>query len=65
MSSTRRPNTTSAGENASSWSEMIKSVELSKKTLPWQKDDFVPTTRIPLPEVRRNKTNWKAITCEI
>jgi hypothetical protein len=39
-----------AGANASTWSQMIKEVEASKKNLAWTKEDLVPAKRIPLPE---------------
>ena len=38
------------GSNATSWADMIKEVEVSKRTLPWKKEEFIPAKRLPLTE---------------
>jgi hypothetical protein len=54
-----------AGSNASTWSEMIKQVEASKKTLPWNNGDFVPAKRIPLPERKAMERKLDPITMKL
>ena len=44
-------NTLTHSDSTSSWSEMVKSIEQSKKTLPWNPEDFSPVQRVSLFEV--------------
>ena len=63
MTATMRPHTAiDAAMNAGSWSEMVKGIETSKKTLPWAKNDFVPTRRIPLPERKQIERALNPVT---
>jgi hypothetical protein len=63
MTDTLRPHTAiDAAMNSGSWSEMVKGIETSKKTLPWAKDDFVPTRRIPLPERKHMERALNPVT---
>lgn len=45
--------TDGSGTNAPSWAALVQEVEHSKKSLPWQKEEFKPSQRIPLPERKR------------
>lgn len=42
----------SDGNTVSSWSEMVKSIELSKKKLPWNPNETIPVERVSLYEVK-------------
>jgi len=45
--------TDGSGTSATTWAALVQEVEHSKKNLPWQKDDFKPSLRVPLPERKR------------
>ena len=47
---------------ASSWSEMVKGIEKSKRTLPWTPQDFEPTRRISLQERKNNERELDPIS---
>ena len=47
---------------ASSWSEMVKGIEKSKRTLPWTPQDFEPTRRISLQERKNSERELDPIS---
>ena len=47
---------------ASSWSEMVKGIESSKRTLPWAPQDFEPTRRISLQERKASERELDPIS---
>ena len=48
--------------SASSWSDMIKGIETSKRTLPWGKNDFQATTQISLSERKKKERELDPIS---
>ncbi len=54
-----------AGSNATTWSEMIKEVEATKKNLPWKDGDFLPAKRVPLPERKAMERKLNPITMRL
>lgn len=56
----QRPST-SAVDNSSTWSEMIRAIEREKKSLPWNPSDVQPVKKIDLYEVM----NCEAVRLDI
>lgn len=57
-------NTLSHNDSAASWSEMVKSIEQSKKTLPWNPSEFSPVQRVSLFERKRQERTFDPVSMQ-